>query len=138
MYANAIGVAQAFVRRVGPDFERAMRRAYEIDRHFDDGSPMVALGRYYYELPWPLRDLEQSMRLLEEATASHPESTRAHLYLAETYHALNRPLDARRELAMVLATTSTDAGAAALVHSAKSSRRHWFGEALLTAASDEE
>lgn len=137
VYANAVGVAQAFVRRVGPDFERAMKRAYEIDRHFDDGSPMVALGRYYYELPWPLRDLAQSARLLEEATASHPDSARGHLYLAETYHALDRPLDARREIDAVLHTTSTDAGAAALVQVARRNLQRWYREPMLTVASDE-
>lgn len=136
VYANAIGVAQAFVRRVGPDFERTMTRAYELDKHFDDGSPMVALGRYYYELPWPLRDLEQSARLLEEATASHPHSTRGHMYLAETYYALNRRREARRELDAVLSTTSTDAGAAALIETARARRHEWFGVPLLKVASE--
>jgi hypothetical protein len=128
VYADAVGVGQALVRRLGFDFERAMRRAYELDRHFDGGSPMVALGRYYYELPWPLRDLEQSRRLLEEATQSHPGSLRGHLYLAETYHALDRDADARREIAAVLSTPSTDPGAAALRQAAGADLRRWFGD----------
>lgn len=138
VYANAIGVAQAFVRRVGPDFERAMTRAYELDKHFDDGSPMVALGRYYYELPWPLRDLAQSARLLEEATASHPQSMRGHLYLAETYYALDRRREARRALDTVLSTASSDAGAAAMIQTARARRHEWFGTPLVKVASDEQ
>lgn len=130
VYANAIGVAEAFVRRVSVDFEQAMTRACEIDRHFDDGSPLVALGRYYYELPWPLRDLEKSAQLLEEATRAHPDSTRGHLYLAETYHALRRRREARRELTAVLHTNSTDAGASALVRTANLRMHEWYGQAV--------
>jgi tetratricopeptide (TPR) repeat protein len=138
VYADAIGVTQAFLRRVGHDFERAMTRAYELDKHFDDGSPMVALGRYYYSLPWPLRDLERSARLLEEAIAAHPRSLRGHLYLAETYYDLKRPADARRELEIVVRTASTDAGAAALVKTANDDLTRWFGEPLFASAPNEE
>jgi hypothetical protein len=137
VYASSIGAAQAFVQRVAPDFERTMIRAYEIDRHFDDGSPMVALGRYYFELPWPLRDLERSARFLQEATASHPHVLRGHLYLAETYHALRRTRDARRELEVVLNTTATDTDAAALMESARRNLQRWYGGDLLTVVSDE-
>jgi tetratricopeptide (TPR) repeat protein len=136
VYANSIGAAQAFVRRVASDFERTMTRAYELDRHFDDGAPMIALGRYYYELPWPMRDLERSTRLLEEAVASHPHSARGHLYLAETYHASRRTQDARRALAAALQATSSDGGAAAVHESARRNLHRWFGETVLTASDD--
>ena len=41
-------------------------------------------GRFFYELPWPKRDLGQSAKLLQQAIDKCPMALRAYLYLAET------------------------------------------------------
>ncbi len=95
------------------------------------GAPIVALGRYYYQLPWPLRDLKRSLAYLEEARRSHPGSLFGRLYLAETYHALDRDDEARQELDFVLqvdpATTEWDEP----IRLAHEDRTHWFGSEML-------
>ena len=71
-YGGTLGLVGAATEGIGSTFEREIKRAYDINRDFDNGSPMLALGRYYFELPWPLRDLNKSRRYLEELKQRHP------------------------------------------------------------------
>jgi len=43
------------------------------------------VGRYWYKLPWPKRNIKKSIACLEEAVASAPTNIRGHFYLAESY-----------------------------------------------------
>jgi tetratricopeptide (TPR) repeat protein len=102
-YATGIGIAQAVMQGIGQKFERACLDTYALDRDYDNGAPIVALGRYYYMLPWPLRDLNQSRRYLEEARQRHPHALWGRVYLAQTYYALGQERAAKTELRAVLA-----------------------------------
>jgi len=101
-YATTIGVLRALAENVLGRLESAARRAYEIDRDFDNGGPMSVLGRYYAAVPWPKRDLGRSRQLLEELKARHPGAVNGRFYLAETYHAMGEPDLAEAELRFVL------------------------------------
>jgi tetratricopeptide (TPR) repeat protein len=102
-YAANIGVMQAISEGIGPKFERASLDVYALDRDYDDGTPIVALGRYYYMLPWPLRDLNKSRQYLEEARQRHPRALWGRVYLGQTYYALGQERAAKAELRAVLA-----------------------------------
>lgn len=101
-YGGTLGLVGAATEGIGSIFEREIKRAYDINRDFDNGSPMLALGRYYFELPWPLRDLNTSRRYLEELKQRHPDVLLGRLYLAETDHALGDDAAAGQELHYVL------------------------------------
>jgi len=101
-YADTIGIVQAVMDGVAGKFEAEARRAYEIDRDYSYGAPGTVLGRYYFMLPWPQRDLELSRRYLEDVVARHPSSLVARCYLAETYYELGQRGKAREQLAYVL------------------------------------
>jgi len=103
-YGSSIGIITAIREGLGGKFERGALKAYELDRDFDGGGPMIALGRFYYMLPWPLRDLKKSRRYLEELRSRHPEALIGRVYLAETYYALGDKDEARAELELVLKT----------------------------------
>ena len=102
-YASTIGIMQAVMDGVAGRIETAASRAYEIDRDFDHGGPGTVLGRFYYLLPWPKRDMAGSRRYLEEVVARHPRKLIARVYLAETYYDLGEHDRAREQLAFVLA-----------------------------------
>jgi tetratricopeptide (TPR) repeat protein len=108
-YADCIGVVQAVVEGIASRFETAAVRAYEIDRDFEHGAPVTVLGRYYYMLPWPKRDLERSRGYLEEAVKRHPRALIAQVYLADTYYALDERDKARAALEFAL-TAAPEAG----------------------------
>jgi len=101
-YGGTLSVVRAVLERIASTFEREITRAYEIDRDFDNGAPMLALGRYYFKLPWPKRDLAASRRYLEELRQRHPSVLLGRVYLAETDYALGDDAAARRELEYVL------------------------------------
>jgi tetratricopeptide (TPR) repeat protein len=102
-YAAGIGSVQAVMQGIGQKLEREFLATYALDRDHDNGTPIVALGRYYYMLPWPLRDLNRSRRYLEEARQSHPRALWGRVYLAQTYYALGQERAAKTELRAVLA-----------------------------------
>jgi hypothetical protein len=101
-YGGTLGLVGAATEGIGSTFEREIKRAYDINRDFDHGSPMLALGRYYFELPWPLRDLNKSRRYLEELKQRHPDVLLGRVYLADTDHALGNDTAAQQELLYVL------------------------------------
>lgn len=109
MYALAIGnysygvsIPTAVFQGLTSKFEQAALKAYELDKHLDEGAPMVALGRYYQQLPWPLRDKKKALQYLEEAKRFHPNNLRGRLHLAEAYLDLGEKEKAKAELEFVL------------------------------------
>jgi hypothetical protein len=101
-YASTIGVVTAVSDGVVDKFESAARRAYDIDRDYVFGAPGIVLGRYYFLLPWPLRDVQRSRHYLEEVVARHPTALIARCYLAEAYHEMDEDALARAQLEYVL------------------------------------
>ena len=61
-YADTIGNAEAAIEGLAGRVESEALRAYEIDRDYYYGAPGTVLGRYYFMLPWPLRDLQRKER----------------------------------------------------------------------------
>ncbi len=126
-YAATIGFIEAVRQGIGGRVERAALRAYELDRDFDGGGPMVVLGRFYFVLPWPLRDLEKSRRYLEELRQRQPTKLIGRYYLAETYHALDEPKRARAELDHIMSSQpQPDDGEA--THLAQEALAGWFDD----------
>jgi hypothetical protein len=128
-YATTIGVMKALTEGVAAKIEGAALKAYEVDRDFDSGAPMIVLGRYYYSLPWPKRDLERSRRFLEELRMRHPDSRIGRWYLAETYHATGENEKARAEIDFVLQRSSKGlaSGTDDPTDPAREALQHWFG-----------
>jgi tetratricopeptide (TPR) repeat protein len=83
-YAQGLGVLKALGEGIEGKFNERLDQALKLDAQFERGAPLIAKGRYYYELPWPKRDLKKSAALYEKVLAAHPENLRAWTYLAET------------------------------------------------------
>jgi hypothetical protein len=130
-YANTIGAAQALVEGLAGKVESAALRAYAIDRDYSNGAPGTVLGRYYFMLPWPMRDLDRSRRYLEEVVARHPGALIARDYLADTYYELGEREQARAQLTFVLANNlmpGTDLDLPAPKTLAREAMERWFPE----------
>jgi tetratricopeptide (TPR) repeat protein len=83
-YSQAVGILTALGEGLESKFNERLDAALKIDPMYERGGPLLTKGRYYYELPWPKRDLKKSASLFQKALAKHPESLRAWMYLAET------------------------------------------------------
>jgi len=84
-YSIGISIVKALAKGLGPDYEKHVGKALEIDKRYDSAGPLRAMGRYWYKLPWPKRDLEKSVGYLKESVEAAPFSIRGRVYLAESY-----------------------------------------------------
>lgn len=83
-YSHGVSILSALRQGVEKKFTTAIMKAKEIDATFEDGAPLNALGRFYFELPWPKRDLEKSEKYLRKNLDAVPCNLRTHVYYAET------------------------------------------------------
>jgi hypothetical protein len=83
-YSQAVGILKALGEGLEGKFNDELEKARKADGSFDRMGPTNAKGRYWWELPWPKRDLGKSRTELKSVAEKHPEHLRAWLYLAET------------------------------------------------------
>ena len=84
-YSIGISIVKALLKGLGPDYERHLDKVLAINREYDYAGPLRAMGRYWYRLPWPKRDLKKSIDYLEQSVEAAPQSIRGYVYLAESY-----------------------------------------------------
>jgi hypothetical protein len=101
-YAQAVGIFEAITQGLEGRFNQRLDQALKLDPAYDHAGPLIAKGRYYFELPWPKRDLRRSAEMLEKAVMLRPTSLRAYLYLAETQLRDGAPRKARETLNRVI------------------------------------
>jgi tetratricopeptide (TPR) repeat protein len=83
-YSQAVGILAALSEGLEGKFNERLEKALALDPGFEWSGPWLTKGRYFYELPWPKRDLKKSADCMKKALALHPESLRGWLFLAET------------------------------------------------------
>ena len=103
-YSIGISIVKALFRGLGPEYEKHIGKAIEINRLYDYAGPLRAMGRYWYRLPWPKRNIDKSIDYLKEAEAFAPLSTRGRVYLAESCIKGGNKDCARKQLTMALET----------------------------------
>lgn len=82
-YSQAVGILAALAEGLEGKFNDRLDYAIKVDGGYDHGGPLIAKGRYFFELPWPKRDLGKANQILQKVTEAHPEALRAYVYLAE-------------------------------------------------------
>ncbi|HEY3447188.1 MAG TPA: hypothetical protein VGK67_12525 [Myxococcales bacterium] len=86
-YAEAIGVLNALSKGLDARLRRNLDWAVQRVPAYEWGGPLLTLGRYWAQLPWPKRDRKKALESLRAAVSGHPENLRAKLYLAEVLQA---------------------------------------------------
>jgi len=84
LYSEGVGILTALSQGLEGKFRGRVEAALRIDKDHLDGAPQVLWGRFFFKLPWPKRDLDESVRVLSAAVKSHPGNLRAKLYLADS------------------------------------------------------
>jgi len=106
-YSQGVGILNALAEGLEGKFNERLDKAIAIDPSFDNGGPLITKGRYFYELPWPMRNLGKSAELLNRCLAKNPGNARAHLYLAETLLKDGKAKEAKPHIDQVM--TASDA-----------------------------
>jgi tetratricopeptide (TPR) repeat protein len=107
MAANMGALAESFGLRAGLRYRGAIKRELEtvlaLDPSFLRGSADRALGRWYLMVPRLFGGSRaRSVEHLQKSLEYDRDSVASHFFLAETYFAMDRDEDARRELRLVL------------------------------------
>jgi len=84
LYSEGVGILTALSQGLEGKFRDRIQAALKIDKDYIDGAPQVVWGRYFFKLPWPKRDVGESIRVLSAAVTQHPRNLRAKLYLADS------------------------------------------------------
>lgn len=101
-FSQAVGILKALTDGLEGQFVENLDAALKANEAFDHFGGRRAKGRYYWELPWPKRDLAKSKEELAKAIAGSPEHLRNYLYLADTLLKDGKAKEAKVEVDKVL------------------------------------
>jgi len=97
-YSEGAGILNALAEGLEGKFNERLDRSIQMNPSLAHGGPLLAKGRYFFKLPWPMRNLTKSQEWLNKVLAKHPYNARAHLYLAETLLADGKAQDAKKHV----------------------------------------
>jgi len=86
VYSDGVSVLTALKEGLKGKTQKAFETAYAIDKNYDDGAPMIALGRFWYVLPWPMHKKKLAEKYLRENLQAFPNGkhiAETQVYLAE-------------------------------------------------------
>ncbi len=106
-YSEAVGVITALAQGLESKFRDPILEVVAADPNsqnpnLDYVGPEMAIGRYYYKLPWPKHSDSKSKEWLNRAIKARPDNLLAHYFLADTLKDHDKQA-AQRELGIVLA-----------------------------------
>src|SRR5207237_8643728 len=73
-----------------------------IDQHSLGGRPQIVCSPYFFKLPCPKRDVDESIRVLSALVKTHPNNWRGKIYLADSLADDDKPEQARKLVQEVL------------------------------------
>jgi tetratricopeptide (TPR) repeat protein len=82
--ADGVSVVTAIKEGLAEKTKNSFEKVYQINKMYDDGGTMKALGRYYFIMPWPMGDKKISLKYLTEFEKLFPVDPEGQVYLAET------------------------------------------------------
>lgn len=82
-YSDGVSVLTALREGLKNKTQQALEKSYEIDKHYRDGGPVKALGRFWFVLPWPFTDKAKARELLDEFRETYPDDPEGQVFLAE-------------------------------------------------------
>jgi tetratricopeptide (TPR) repeat protein len=75
-YADGVSIFTAIGQGLKGKTQTHLEKAVEIDKTYEQATPVLALGRFWEILPWPMRDRDKALDLYREAQDLIPEDSR--------------------------------------------------------------
>jgi hypothetical protein len=85
VYSDGVGLITALKEGLKDKTQNNLERAYEIDKTFNHGGPILALGRFWQKVPWPYHDEDKALKYYRELqnTPHFGKETQSYIWLAE-------------------------------------------------------
>ncbi len=82
-YADGVSVLAALREGLKDKTQRAFEKSYEIDKMYEDAAPIIANGRFWSVLPWPLKNRKKAIKYFKEAYSYFPDNPELLVYYGE-------------------------------------------------------
>jgi len=85
IYSDGVSIFTALAEGLKDKTQKSFETTYHLDKMYKDGGPMIALGRFWQVLPWPMYDRKKSLQYYREfqSTPFFADNIEAHVYLGE-------------------------------------------------------
>lgn len=70
MYSFGISIVGAITEGLKNKTQKNFEKVYTMDKNFEEGDVMISLARFWHQLPWPLKDMKESLRYYREYQAT--------------------------------------------------------------------
>ena len=82
-YSDGISILKALKEGLKGSTQDAFYKAYDIDKMYDIGGPMLAIGRFWHQLPFPFKNKKRAEKYLAEHHKYFPDDPEGLVYYAE-------------------------------------------------------
>ena len=82
-YSDGVSILKALKEGLKGSTQDAFYTAYEIDKMFEEGGPMLCIGRFWHQLPFPLTNKRRAKKYFEEHHEYFPDDPQGLVYFAE-------------------------------------------------------
>jgi len=82
-YSDGVSIFKALKEGLKGSTQKAFYKAYELDKMFVDGGPMLAIARFWHQLPFPLTNKKRAEKYFEEHHKYFPDDPQGLVYYAE-------------------------------------------------------
>ncbi|MCU0597891.1 MAG: hypothetical protein MUE70_01375 [Desulfobacterales bacterium] len=86
-YSDGVSILTALKEGLKDKTQTSFETAYKLDKLYEKGGPIIALGRFWQVLPWPLNDKDKSLEYFREFQKTkfykHPDTVEFNVYFGE-------------------------------------------------------
>ena len=82
-YSDGVSILTALKEGLKDKTQSSFEKSYELDKMYEDGGPIKALGRFWFVLPWPLQKKDKALTYLKEFQQLYPDDVEGQIYLSE-------------------------------------------------------
>lgn len=100
-YYDGVGLVTALKDNLKDKTQDSFEKVYVMDKTYWQCYSIMALGRFWYVLPWPLNNKTKAMSYLRELQRLNPSLQEGKLYLAEALLDSKKPKDREEGIALL-------------------------------------
>ena len=85
IYSDGVSIFTALSEGLKDKTQKSFEKTYNLDKMYKEAGPMIALGRFWQVLPWPMYDRKKSLKYYREyqATQYFADNIEVYVYLGE-------------------------------------------------------
>ena len=85
IYSDGVSIFTALSEGLKDKTQSSFEKTYALNKMYKEAGPMIALGRFWQVLPWPMRDRKKSLKYYREyqETQYFADNIEVHVYLGE-------------------------------------------------------